>query len=323
MKEQKLKAYKAFYQKLQNANRIALMSHINPDIDTLWSATAMFQVLKEHFPMTQVDLICASTIPEKYLFLPYAKNYKKDFFPKEYDLIVFFDSWSKNQTGYDTMYPNLYVRGNYNTVSIDHHITNEQYATQNILNVTFASTTMILTEIFYVLGIFISQNTATSLLAWIYTDTWWLKHSNSSSLAYKMSAYLIWLWAQKDRIVRNFFESNSLKQMKLWGKILKESFIDSDWILHWYVNQTLLESYDCSYDDIWWVIDILNTTEGIKYTTLLTQKWDFIKGSLRTLRDDIDLTKIAKQFQWGWHKKASWFTTQWTIETFQFLQLKT
>jgi nanoRNase/pAp phosphatase (c-di-AMP/oligoRNAs hydrolase) len=89
------------------------------------------------------------------------------------------------------------------------------------------------------------------------------------------------------------------------------------------VNQSLLSSYDCNYDDIWGVIDILNTTEGIKYSTLLTQKWDYIKWSLRTLRDDVDLTLIAKQFSgWG-HKKASGFTTLGTIETFQILQLKT
>jgi nanoRNase/pAp phosphatase (c-di-AMP/oligoRNAs hydrolase) len=182
---------------------------------------------------------------------------------------------------------------------------------------------MILCEMLVLEWIFISQNTATSLLAGIYTDTGWLKHSNTSPLAYKMSSYLIALWAQIDTIVKNFFMKNSLSQIRLWGRIMKESFVDKDQILHSYVNQSLLSSYDCSYDDIGWVIDILNTTQGIKYSTLLTQKWDYIKWSLRTLRDDIDLTLIAKQFSGWWHKKASGFTTLGTIETFQILQLKT
>jgi len=69
------------------------------------------------------------------------------------------------------MYPKLYDNMTFNTVSIDHHITNEQYAKQNILNITFASTTMILCEMFVFEQIHISQNTATSLLAGIYTDT--------------------------------------------------------------------------------------------------------------------------------------------------------
>jgi hypothetical protein len=43
---------------------------------------------------------------------------------------------------------------------------------------------------------------------------------------------------------------NSLSQIKLWGRIMKESFVDKDQILHSYVNQSLLSSYDCNYDDI-------------------------------------------------------------------------
>jgi nanoRNase/pAp phosphatase (c-di-AMP/oligoRNAs hydrolase) len=44
------------------------------------------------------------------------------------------------------MYPKLYDKTTFNTVSIDHHITNEKYAKQNILNISYASTTMILCE---------------------------------------------------------------------------------------------------------------------------------------------------------------------------------
>ena len=322
MKQQKIYAYKKIFEKIASAKNIALISHINPDIDTLWSSTAFFQVIAENYPHICTDLICASPIPEKYLFLAHTQRFKKDFFPDDYDLIIFFDSGSKNQTWFDAMYPKLYDKNSYNTISIDHHITNEIYARQNILNVWYAATTMIITEIFHCNNIFISPTTATALLCWIYTDTWWLKHSNTSSLTYKIVWYLIALWAQIDTIVENFFMNNSLSQIKLWGRIMKESFIDSDQVLHAYVHQSLLDSFWCSYDDIGGVIDILNTVEWIKYSTLLTQKWQYVKCSLRTLRDDIDLSAIAKKFSWWWHKKASGFTTFWTIEAFQTLQLK-
>jgi nanoRNase/pAp phosphatase (c-di-AMP/oligoRNAs hydrolase) len=77
------------------------------------------------------------------------------------------------------------------------------------------------------------------------------------------------------------------------------------------VNKTLLDSVGCDYEDIAWVIDVLNTVEGISYTTLITQKGEYIRASLRTLRDDVDVSLIAQQFSgWG-HKKSSGFTTKW------------
>lgn len=284
---------------------------MNPDIDTLGSTLAVHWVFCEHFPHIHADLICVSEIPESAQILEGSHLYKNHFDPDEYDLIMFFDSGSKNQTGFDTLYPKLYDATTYNTISIDHHATNELYARQNILNITYASTTMILFEIFYFMGIPLSPHVASCLLAGIYTDTGAFQHSNTSSLAYKMASYLVQKWAKKEEIVEHFFKKNSLKKMKLWGKIMKESFIDNENVLNAYVNKTLLESVGCDYEDIAWVIDVLNTVEGVSYTSLLTQKGEYIRASLRTLRDDVDVSLIAKEFSgWG-HKKASGFTTKW------------
>jgi hypothetical protein len=49
-------------------------------------------VISEQFPYKEVSLICASPIPEKYLFVPNSKKFQKDFYPQDFDLIVFFDS---------------------------------------------------------------------------------------------------------------------------------------------------------------------------------------------------------------------------------------
>ena len=43
----------------------------------------------------------------------------------------------------------MYDKQSYNTLSIDHHITNQIYAKQNILIVTYVITTMIVLEVFY------------------------------------------------------------------------------------------------------------------------------------------------------------------------------
>lgn len=323
MIHKKLKAYDIVFFKIKNAQKILCISHKNPDLDTVWSACWICEILKDNFPQKQVDLVCIDEIPEKYKFLPNTSKYKKNFSPNDYDLIIFLDSWSKDQTWFDVIYPELYDKKTYNTIWIDHHITNELYAKQNILIINYASTSMIVLEMFFIYDFFISKNAATCLLAWLYSDTGWFRHSNTDKTAYLIASKLVELWWDVELIVNQFFKSNKLSSLKLWWKIISESFISEDNILYAYVNQTMLESYDSKYEDIAWIIDHLNWVEWLNYTTLLTQKWDYIKASLRTLKDDIDLTKIALQYKGWWHKKSSWFTVEATVEQKQFLNLIT
>lgn len=322
MLEKKIRVYSQIIEKIKVSKNIALISHKNPDIDTLGCSTSFYQVLSNNFLSKKVDLICIDQIPSKYSFLTHSEKFQQNFRPKNYDLIIFFDSGGKSQTGFDQLYPELFDGKTYNTISIDHHITNELYAKQNILNISYASTTMIVFELFAMTGLFISPVAATNMIAGIYTDTWGFKHSNTNEVTYFIASKLLELWANNQIIVDKFFKNNKLSTIKLWGKILSDSFIDENGVLYAYVNKTSLESYNSDYEDIWGVIDYLNTAQDIKYTTLLTQKWDYIKASLRTLRDDIDLTKIAQKFDGGWHKKASWFTTKAQIEEIKSFNLK-
>lgn len=321
MLDKKLRVYSEIIYKIKLAKNIALISHRNPDIDTIWASSAFYEAIKDNFLYKNVDLICADIIPEKYKFLKNTQKYKQDFDKKKYDLIIFFDTSSKSQTWFEDD-KILFDKKTFNTINIDHHITNEIFAKQNIVNSTYSSTTMIIFEILYFMNLKISNITSTNLLAWIYTDTWWFKHANVNSITYYIASKLIEIWWDFRLIVDKFFKNNKLSTIKLWWKIISNSFIDESWVLYSYVNKSMLDSYKCDYEEISWVIDHLNTVENIKYSTLLTQKWDYIKASLRTLRDDVDLTKIAKKYDWGWHKKASWFTTKAQIEEIKSYNIK-
>lgn len=322
MIDKKLRVYSQIIDKIKLAKRIALVSHKNPDVDTIGCSTAFYEIIKNNFLYKQTELICVDEIPKKYRFLAHTEKFKQSFHPSNYDLIIFFDSGSKTQTWWDEMYPPLFDGKTYNTLSIDHHYTNELYAKQNVLNTTYSSTTMIVFEIFSMLGISISQVAATSLIAGLYTDTGWLKHSNVNSVTYLIASKLLELWAYNQLVIEKFFRYNKLSTIRLWGKIISDSFIDEENILFSYVNKTSLDSFWSDYEDISGVIDYLNTAQWIKYSTLLTQKWDYIKASLRTLRDDVDLTQIAKEFNGGWHKKASGFTTKAQVQEIKSINLK-
>ena len=323
MLSQKIHIYHQVLKKISLAKKVAFVSHKTPDLDTIGSALWFYDIIWNAFPSLSIDLICVDTIPEKYTFLENTHLFQTHFSPSEYDLIIFFDSGSKTQTWWYERYPQLFDGHTYPTISIDHHITNERYGVQNILNTSYSSTTMILFEMALLMGLPISPQAATALLTGIYTDTGGLKHSNTSEITYLFVGQLLKLWANLSLIVEKFFKNNTLSTLKMWGKIIDESFIDTSKVLYGYVDQTSCNDFWVCYEDVYGVIDYLNMVEGISYMTLLTQKWEYIKASLRTLRDDIDLTKIAKQLWGWWHKKASGFTTKGILSPQKTFQINT
>lgn len=320
MQEQKKRVYNKIFAKIKKSDRIALLSHKDPDGDTLGSATAFYEFISKNFKKAKLDLLCPNEVSEKLNFIPYSFDYKNIINLKDYDLFIFFDSSSLDQSFIDKK--DLFHPSVCNSINIDHHLTNNIFARQNLVMSDYCSTSLIVYEFFKLLNIDISKNMATSLLTWIYTDTWWLKHSNTDSFTYKACFDLISKWADREIIISSFFKNNSLKVLKFWWKVINKSFIDNKNVLNTYINKTDLESHKALYSDVSWIVDLLNSVEDIKYCKILTQKWEYVKWSLRTLRDDIDLTKIAKKFWWAWHKKASGFTAFWEIKEIMKLDFK-
>jgi nanoRNase/pAp phosphatase (c-di-AMP/oligoRNAs hydrolase) len=138
-------------------------------------------------------------------------------------------------------------------------------------------------------------------------------HSNTDPIAMKYAWELLELWADKDYIINNFFKKNDFLTLKTWGKIFSNSFLDKE-ILTSYITNSQLEEIWANTENVSGALDYLNTCSNIKLSSLLYEKGDIIKGSLRTLRDDVDVSKIAKKFSWWGHKKAAWFTIKWKLE---------
>lgn len=313
MENKKQRVYNKVLLKIKSAPKIVLIIHKNPDGDTIGSGTAFLESINLSFPEKKVEIVCVDKIPNKLTFIPNSLKTKDSLELNKGSLYIFLDIASPVQTWYEEIHRELFEDKNYNTINIDHHITNKVYAKQNIVLTNYASTTMIVFDLLKSTWLSINKYVATSLLAWLMTDTGWFKHSNTDKKTFEYASELLELWWDLGKIVNRFFKSNNIKTIKLWWKIISSSFIDNNNVLYTYINKSDLDSFWVNYEDISWVIDYLNMVEWIKYSAMLTQKWDYVKWSLRTLRDDIDLTEIASKYGWWWHKKASWFSFEWVI----------
>ena len=291
---------------VEKSDKILIIAHKRPDGDTLGAAIAFYLAMK-HMGK-KPDMACVDEVSDRFAFLPEVNKIIHEFDFREYDMIVVMDAGASYMTKFHEIYPDIFS-GDVPVVNIDHHVSNDNYGTLNIVDVKCASTTMILYNYFDYIGTRISPPMATSLLTGIYNDTGSLMHSNTDLDVFEIAGKLVGFGAKVSDVSRNLFRSMSVPTLKLWGKALENVRVNEEGITVSVLTWRDYEDCGASSDAASGVVDLLNSVPGSKYTCLLNEdKVGNVKGSFRTQRDDVDLAELAAQFGGGGHKKAAGFT---------------
>lgn len=152
---------------IERANHVLVITHINPDGDAVGSLTATGLALQQSGK--QVTLVCDDKVPERFRFLRLADQVQwapaPDVF---YDLIIAVDCGDELRMG--QAYANL-AEPKPDVINVDHHITNTEFGTINLVDPQAASTTQILYELFTRVGLTLTADMALSLLTGLVTDT--------------------------------------------------------------------------------------------------------------------------------------------------------
>ena len=78
---------------IKNSKNILLVSHINPDGDTLGSMCGLYSLIKDNLKK-KCDMVAVSDVPVTYSFLPYVdevKHISQYDLSREYDLVITID----------------------------------------------------------------------------------------------------------------------------------------------------------------------------------------------------------------------------------------
>jgi len=291
---------------IKKAKRVLSISHKKPDGDTLGASCAIYLAMKQLGK--DVEMACIDEIPNRFHFLTDIKKTIKEFDFRSYDLIFVSDAGASYMTRYQEIYPDLFS-GEVPVINLDHHTSNDNFGTLNIVDINSASTTILLYKIFTFLNIKITPDMATALLCGVYNDTGSLMHSNSNLEVFEISGKLVELGGKAQVVARNLFKTTPISTLKIWGRILENAVLNSEGITMSIVTAKDLEDCGAKSDEIAGVVDFLNSVPGSKFTVLLNEdEKGNVKGSLRTSREDVDLSALAGNFGGGGHKKASGFT---------------
>lgn len=296
----------AIKQKIIASKKTLLLAHKNPDGDTMGSALAMFHYLKGL--AKEVEVGCFNAAADGLQFLPGIQNVIHTFDEQQYDLIMSFDSADPKLSGLEKSHSAIFERKDWH-INIDHHVSNLKYAGINLVISECASTTQVLYYLFKEFKAILTRDIATCLLTGLYTDTGSFMHQNTTAETLRVGAGLLAHGADVTSIARQFFQRKPVHQLKLWGLILDRAKITPENIIVSAVTKADLQSLGADKDDISGAIEFLKYVPEIRYAEILSEEEEGkVKGSLRTIRDDVNVSAIASGFGGGGHVKAAGFT---------------
>ncbi|MBQ3642705.1 DHH family phosphoesterase, partial [bacterium] len=131
---------------IKSSKNILIISHVNPDGDTLGSMCGLYCAILANYKK-KCDMLTLSKSPDVYSFMPCLKLVKSiDDIDKsrEYDLVINVDIASLDRICDGRI---LFEKAK-KTINIDHHKTNNSYADYNFVNPQASSTGEVLVGIF-------------------------------------------------------------------------------------------------------------------------------------------------------------------------------
>jgi phosphoesterase RecJ-like protein len=283
---------------IEKAKHVVVIAHINPDADSLGSASAVYTyMLRLH---KKVSFFCASkNIDEKLKFLPWVEKIR-DTLPSDADLAISLDCGTHTRIGTDIAI---------DLINIDHHQSNDAYARFNIVNADAISTTQVLFDFFKANDLAINSKMATALYAGLLDDSSNFLSLKTDEKVFDMAKELCALGADVKACSRYISKYISLAAYRLKGAMMLSMSLHEDGVMALlHVDQEMIKKYGALASDCEAALEEALHLPTVKVALLLREnKNKTLKGSLRS-DGSVDVNEIAKRFGGGGHPHSSGFT---------------
>lgn len=294
---------------LSETKEVGIISHLSPDGDTLGSQLALALGLEKNKIKTK--LINKDGVPENLSFLPGSKKIKPINKVKSLpEVLVFVDCATLERSGYNAEDIKDKV-----TINIDHHISNSNFATYNLIKDSAAATAEIIYDLLSLLQIRIDTDIATALYTGISTDTGSFMYDNVTSTTHRVAADLIKYGANSSKVRVNFYENMSRAKVELLRLGLSNLDFSQDERISWIAYK--LEDFDnlnLSYRDAEGIISYVKNISGVEVALVFIEtEANVYKVSMRS-KSWFDVNELALLFDGGGHVRASGCTIKGSLD---------
>lgn len=284
---------------IDQADTIAIASHVDPDGDNLGSSLGFARALRNYGK--DVDVIGHDEVDDYLKFLPDLEYYSKDY-KNSYDLFLILDASEMERIG-----TALEIAQNSKKLSvIDHHVGGGIQTDLNIIVEDSPATCELIYEIIDRLDLPLDEVTASLLFTGIVTDTGRFLYSNVTENTFNAAGKLSTAGADKEFIYRNLYQSKPIKVMQFENEMIANAKFMGNKVFA-VASKELVEKHGVQMGDAENVVNQLRDLDGIDVSMIIKEYGpNEFKASLRS--KDFDVAKVARANGGGGHILASGFT---------------
>jgi phosphoesterase RecJ-like protein len=311
---------------LRTGDDFLIASHVNPDGDTLGSASALSMALRQMGKKTV--LLDRHPVPDQYCFLPGSDKYhtyetleSEGYKASDFRFLILVDCNDPERIGLiDKQQQKARediksaLASGLRSIVIDHHETLSPFGDIKWVVPEAAATGMMIFHLLTALGVSITSDIATNLYAAIVIDTGNFRFENATADVFRTAAELIDCGARPHKIYNEIYESWSDGRFRLYLKVIETLEIRGN-IVFSAITQKMFEETGTAADDTENFVSFPRVMKSVAVSVLFRQIGpDEYKVSLRS-KYDFNVARIAEQFDGGGHKNAAGCRIKADLET--------
>ena len=299
--------WKRFCEVINESTNIVLTSHIRHDCDALGSCLGMAGILKKLGK--NVRIVCGQSTPPNLQFidpenqiLAINEDIKAEDFA-DIDLHMILDTSAWKQLG---DMANVVRQSTCKKIIFDHHVGEDDIDAELFKNTTAEAVGRMVVDAAEHLGVELTPDIATPLLAAIATDTGWFRFPSVSSTTFHTAAKLLDAGAVPAEVYGHLYERETLGRVKLRGTVLARVELEMDGRLaHTYIKPEDYEATGSLSSDTEDLINLALEIDQTKFAVILVGQTDGgYKISFRS-RCGVACNEVAQHFDGGGHKAAA------------------
>ncbi len=281
---------------IEKSRYILIITHVNPDADSISSALALSNLFFENKIKHKVFNI-SSDLPSNLDFLARFDKIT-DQLPKFFDLAISVDCGTIKRLG-------IQLDKSIPLINFDHHKSNNDFGTINIVDPMKSSTAEIVYDFFKYNGLYITKNIAEALYVGIYDDSLAFSLGRCDEYTFDKVNHLVEYGASPSSIANKLKRRDSLAKYRIIPKVLNslelydEGKIGSVIALHEWFQETGAHTRDC--ED---ALNMIMSMHIVKVAFFVRVVNNECRVSLRS-KGNIDVSNVAGKFNGGGHFNAA------------------
>jgi phosphoesterase RecJ-like protein len=276
-------------------DKITIITHLNPDADTIGTALGIYGLLKN--AGKQVEVVNqGKNIPIQLDFLPYYSKIKNKI---NYDesLVIACDTGSIDRLGFE-------LKGR-EVLNIDHHKSNTYYGTVNVINEHAVSASHVAYKLFKKVYPMTSE-VATCFYTALVSDTQYFTTHNVSKEVFTVASEIMSYGVNIANVVNNVNQRRSLASLRILSSTLDSLNLDYGGKLAiLYANRDKMLEAGADLLDMIGIIDYGISLATVELAIILIEIESVVRVSFRSKK--VDVSALAISFGGGGHHNASGF----------------